>query len=56
MLPLLSTKIETATSFLKIYSFPDKELLDNCILDIKKKLSVNRYRKVGFFSDDFTEK
>ena len=54
MLPLLSTKIETATSFLKIYSFPDKELLDNCILDIKKKLSVNRYRKVGFFSDDFS--
>lgn len=55
MLPLLSTEIETPTSFLKLYSFPDEELLNNCIKEVKNnKLSTHRFRKVGFFSDVFT--
>ena len=54
MLPLLSTEIETPTSFLKLYSFPDDELLHNCIKEVENTLSTHRYRKVGFFSDDFT--
>lgn len=37
MLPLLSTEIETPTSFLKLYSFPDEELLNNCIKEVKNK-------------------
>lgn len=54
MLPLLSTEIETPTSFLKLYSFPDEELLNNCIKEVKENnLSTHRFRKVGFFSDDF---
>ena len=35
MLPLLSTEIETPTSFLKLYSFPDEELLNNCIKEVE---------------------
>ena len=54
MLSLLKTEIETSTSFLKIYSFSDHELLNNCIKEIEnRRLSVHRYRKVGFFSDDY---
>jgi len=54
MLPLIKTEIETPTSFLKLYSFDDLELLDNCIKEIENnKLGVHRYRKVGFFSDEF---
>jgi hypothetical protein len=50
MFPLLSTEIETPTSFLKLYSFPDEELLNNCIKEVENNnLGVHRFRKVGFF-------
>ena len=52
MLPLLSTEIETSTSYLKLYSFTNEELLHNCIKEITNNLSVHRFRKVGFFSDE----
>jgi alkylated DNA repair dioxygenase AlkB len=53
MLPLLKTEIKTPKSFLNIYSFEDDELLNNCISDVKDKLSQTYNRRVGFFSNKF---
>ena len=53
MLNILKTEIQTTSSFLNIYSFNNEELLNNCVNDIQNKLTVNRFRKVGFFSDEF---
>jgi alkylated DNA repair dioxygenase AlkB len=53
MLALLKTEIQTMSSFLKIYSFNNEELLNKCVNDIQNRLMTNRFRKVGFFSDEF---
>ena len=59
----IETKIETEKSFLKTYSFSNRELIKQCILETKDTLEVNprimifgkpaiMHREVGFFSDE----
>jgi alkylated DNA repair dioxygenase AlkB len=54
-LPLLKTPVKTESSFLNIYSFPDKTLLDNCIQEAKDNLDIGLNRNVGFFTDAMKE-
>ena len=49
--PLIKTEIKTNDSFLNIYSFPNKKLVEDCIKEASSKLKYNMNRKVGFFSD-----
>ncbi len=48
---LIDTPINTARSFFKIYNIQDKNLINNCIQEIKDKLHDSIERQVGFFSD-----
>lgn len=57
LLTLLSTPIQTPTSFLKVYKFNNEELLQQCINDVnihRSEFFDNRTRLVAFFSDLWT--
>jgi len=56
MFNLISTPIQTESSFLKIYSFSDKALIESAINESKDKLNISSKRQVGFFSDVYTGK
>jgi alkylated DNA repair dioxygenase AlkB len=51
IITLIDTPINTARSFFKIYNIQDKNLINNCIQEIKDKLHHSIKRQVGFFSD-----
>lgn len=53
MFNLISTPIQTDSSFLKIYSFSDPLLVENSINEVKNKLNISSKREVGFFSDEY---
>lgn len=53
MFNLIDTPLQTESSFLKIYSFSDPELIKKAIDEIKNKLNRSCTREVGFFSDTY---
>ena len=53
MFNLISTPIQTDSSFLKIYEFSNHELIRKAIDETKDKLNTSSNRRVGFFSDVF---
>lgn len=48
----ISTPIQTNASFLKVYQYPNNDLLNRCIKSVFNKLSTTRNRHVGFFTDN----